>query len=312
MNSSPYVEACTCHGVAVESNFPLAIADWPRTAFKYRLRCSWQHTPFPPSPILWANRATPPHKTGLFTIRKIAHQVIFSVAGRGELLVEADQLVLAGWPTPQSRDLALLNHGLLLWLESKRHPVLHGACLAKQQGAVALLAESGQGKSTFSAALTLQGCQLLSDYVFALYSNPGQPPSVFPGPPHARLTPDSAAALRVPWPTQADQDGKLKIWPSSPAVSSHPLKAICLLHRRLGDVGPPHLIPLNPSAALLALTQHSYLDNAAYILHPPDERLAMLAQVVEQIPVVQWNYPSGFDRLPEVSQQFIEQLWEQS
>jgi hypothetical protein len=63
--------------------------------------------------------------------------------------------------------------------------------------------------------------------------------------------------------------------------------------------------PLPPSEALIELVRHSFLPHAVEALGLQPRRLALLAQLVERIPVRELAYPSGFEHLEVVTEAIL-------
>jgi hypothetical protein len=76
--------------------------------------------------------------------------------------------------------------------------VLHAACVARGDKAIAFVGQSGWGKSTLAAHFVAQGFDLLGDDLTAIVIPKGESPdepTVYPGLAHIRLYADTGAAL---------------------------------------------------------------------------------------------------------------------
>lgn len=82
-----------------------------------------------------------------------------------------------------------------LWRASRGELVLHGALLARRQNAVAVLAESGGGKSTVAAAWAAAGGQIMSDDWLVARAE-GERVEAFGSHPSIRLSADAQALSR--------------------------------------------------------------------------------------------------------------------
>jgi energy-coupling factor transporter ATP-binding protein EcfA2 len=88
----------------------------------------------------------------------------------------------------------LLDHVLPRVLAQRGRVVLHGGAVQTARGAIAILGESGWGKSTLVAALAQAGCRLLTDDCLVLDEDNGQFYGL-PSYPTLRLWSDSVDSL---------------------------------------------------------------------------------------------------------------------
>ncbi len=142
-----------------------------------------------------------------------------------------------------------------LWLAPRGGLLLHGACVEPAPGgrALALLGQSGAGKSTVSRRLGQGGARVISDEVTAVRISAAEPSGAAPGVP-----PGAAARATAPL--------------ASARVHGHPFP------RRLGDgLAPQDGLPL----AALGFLSHapSGAGSAARPLTPAAAARALLARV---------------------------------
>jgi len=89
----------------------------------------------------------------------------------------------------------LLGYVLGVCLRQRGMLVLHAACVALGDRAVAFVGSSGWGKSTLAAHFVKRGYDLLADDLTGLRLPAASPPLAYPGLAHIRLYPDSGSAL---------------------------------------------------------------------------------------------------------------------
>ncbi len=90
--------------------------------------------------------------------------------------------------------LAIVGPFLGVILAQRGHLVLHASTVAIGGRAVSFFGQSGQGKSTLTAALTLAGHRLVADDLTVIDTR-HVPPRIRPGFPRIKLWPDSVSAL---------------------------------------------------------------------------------------------------------------------
>lgn len=123
-----------------------------------------------------------------------------------------------------SRDVAeqlLLGPVAGTWLDLRGEQVLHGACVQREEGGLAILGPSGSGKSTLAQALVDAGAQLITDELVRIDDDL----RVAPGPGYTRLF--NAAGVK---------ERRL----TAPARTPAPLHAALILSTRFTEVVPLH------------------------------------------------------------------------
>lgn len=174
-----------------------------------------------------------------------------------------------------AQNLELAAHLLLhvIWsivLDERGQASLHGSAVERNGQAIAVLGQSGSGKSTAVLALLDRGWRLLSDDLLAFTGN-GQ---VIPGPPFVRLTDDRAAGRAG----GIDSGGKLRYYPDA-SPSPAPLAAIVVHDEQY--VEPRQLFGTQALDALL---------RQVYFFLPPQpgqtqRRYALALDLIEHVPV---------------------------
>jgi hypothetical protein len=190
----------------------------------------------------------------------------------------------------------LVNPILALGLRFRGRTCLHASSVVIGGRAVLFVAPSGSGKSSLAYAFDRRGYRILTDDVAAL--QPGDEPIVYSGYPRVRLWPwtvgellgDAEALPRI----SADWDKRrfdVADFDPSPAR----IAGVVVLK----GFGPEtRLAPAQAQIALLDLLSNAYLD------HLMDSRtrrrdFALLARLVEQVPVAQLCRRSGLEHVDD-------------
>lgn len=196
------------------------------------------------------------------------------------------------------------------------HTLFHGAILTTAQGsAIALLGESGLGKSTLSRALSMQTpLRLCGDDMFFLEQAEGVW-RVWPTYPSLRLNRDSMEALslsaeRAVGDLEGYNEKKILSLPDAPQTPDEgvPLSAIYLIDppssatapgTDIPDPGPCAIEPITGAAAVEAILPCSM---RASFKQPAllREEFLTLAALCNELPVFRLGYPRQFDVLPAV------------
>lgn len=212
------------------------------------------------------------------------------------VLSEFADEVWAWWPDPLTlEDAATYLCGPVLGtlLRLRGWQCLHAGAFVMNGTAVAVVGESGAGKSTTMAALALRGISIITDDIVA-FRRQDSAFVVSPTLPQLKLWPDSAAtlfgdasALELISPTHPTWDKRAVnllderfTYESSPV----PLAAIYLLRERVDSQSAPTVGNLRPREALDALLANL---QAVRLLDASARRRAFmdLSELVTHIPV---------------------------
>jgi hypothetical protein len=183
-------------------------------------------------------------------------------------------------------------------LSSAGMPLLHGAAVALDGGAIGILGESGQGKSTLAAALLGAGGRLLSEDLLA-FTRRGEELEVEPGYGRISLLPDSCEALGFGGggALQA-RAGTAKSWIDA-ASSAGPVAI-----RRLYILAPPDPAEragarrrLSRAAAAPALVRQLY--GADWIRPITRSDLAFCASLASRVPIFALTRAATLDRVDD-------------
>ena len=205
----------------------------------------------------------------------------------------------------ESFQVYLLGQALSFALVKGGLEPLHGTAIVHEGQAIALVGDSGYGKSTLAAGFLGAGCTLLTDDLLLLrpVANGLQ---AQPGPARLKLLPDSAqrtlgaAATGVPMNPET-QKHVIALERQHRCEMAVPLRAIYVLvppeeTRRLRRMRATPLVGRDAFTALVGNTFNRYLDDAARM----QRQLVQTAAVIRAVPVRRLAHPRSFDRLGEV------------
>jgi hypothetical protein len=179
-------------------------------------------------------------------------------------------------------------------LSSAGTPLLHGAAIAFDGEAIAILGASGQGKSTLAAGLLKAGGRLLSEDLLVI-SERGGVFEVEPGYARISLLPDSHEALGCGGGAPRPRSGTGKSWIEAAAsTESIPI-------RRLYILAPPDPAAPDGGARLLprvgagpALVRQLY---GSWIRPVGETDLALCGWLAASVPVFTLSRPASLGRV---------------
>jgi hypothetical protein len=211
-----------------------------------------------------------------------------------DFLAAAATLRIAGSAEWEDAVPPLLGVVCAVLLSSMGRPLLHGAAVAWEDGAVAVLGDSGRGKSTLAAALLKEGSRLLSEDLLA-FDRKGGVFAVEPGYARISLLPDASKALGLAAAHGiAPRRGTAKHWIEAPAST----RAVEL--RRLYLLEPPdpaapegRAIPASRLAAGPALVRQLY--GAPWIRPVSAADLSFCVALAAAVPVFTLSRPASLD-----------------
>lgn len=197
----------------------------------------------------------------------------------------------------------LVGIGLGLLLHRRGVTCLHGSVVSVRGRTIALLGDSGAGKSTTAAALVAGGGTLISDDIAALCPD-GDGFTVAWGCANVRL--DAAASARivgrertlptVPWVEKLLWDVSGDAQPlTRPALR---LDALYLLGGAVDDDSVAIGAPISPTQALPRLVDCWYPEGLTPLL--TQARFDGLRTIAEQVPMFELRYPRRWDILPRL------------
>lgn len=179
---------------------------------------------------------------------------------------------------------------------------IHANGVAWKGLAVALVGDSGIGKSTLSAYCASQGWGFITDDVLVI--NPQG--LVAPGNPRLKLYPHTGASLGLE--TTVATDYKIFYDPQQlgARLISYPVPMGIIYLLAHSSTLQIYSEPISPSQAVFELLSHSYY--AAQLINYNDEILSTYINLVSQVAVRKLFYPREMDILPEVYQFLSEEI----
>jgi hypothetical protein len=238
----------------------------------------------------------------------------YSDAGEATFIVNAaGDAVWIDWRTRTTDD--AIPPGIRMLLSSRVWGVvlrlrglvcLHGNLVGLESGDIALLGESGVGKSTLAAAFLKHNYPILSDDRVVLQYDGG----IFwaqPGAPHLSLWRDTLAAFEL----DPDAYGRIINWadkrllrlsaPRHFRATAAPLRAIYVLEPRQRDLQHLRLERLKPTRALRELMLQRF-----GVFELPRAQAAseyrMLLRLADAVPLYRLHRPDSFAAIPELVQ----------
>lgn len=178
-------------------------------------------------------------------------------------------------------------------LASAGRPLLHGAAVAHGGGAIAILGDSGYGKSTLAAALVGAGAKLLSEDLLA-FTGHGPDFEVEPGYARISLLADSLEA--VGRGGSAARKATAKSWIDAPAPAGPAaIRRLYILAAPDPDAGDGATRRLSRWAAAPALVRQIY--GADWIRPISRGDLAFCAELASRVPVFALTRSGTLDRV---------------
>jgi hypothetical protein len=237
---------------------------------------------------------------------------IFRFPGTGDFRIGSDRI--DSYLAPQEDGLAelrVLGPVMSYWLELRGLLTLHAAAVEVAGRAVALVSRHGGGKSGLAAGMITSGAFLLTDDVLALEERDGFW-EVRPSYPMMRMWPDEAEFFFGDYaglPRVQRESEKRSVMVGEGGFgrfqeASRPLACIYLATRVEGAEAV-EIQPVSRSEALIELVRHSFSPRLVEAVGLQPARLDRLARLVRSVPVRRLVYPSGFERLEEVTTKIL-------
>jgi hypothetical protein len=198
------------------------------------------------------------------------------------------------------------NHVQPLALSKLGKLVLHGSAVEIGAGAIALIGQSGLGKSTLAASFALNGQRFLTDDGLLVEESPlGEHLLVHPSHPAVRLWEDSRTCLLG---DRTVRPARRKISLAAGAAiahCAHPRPLLCLYFLGEGATTEVEIEPLSQAQAL-----HKWIRNSFFL--DAEEHDALLARfdrisrITGQSRSFHLDYPRRFELLPVVRHAIVE------
>lgn len=258
--------------------------------------------------IYRSDRPTLEGEPAVFLLRGPLHEVL-RFTGDVDFHLGADRIVARAARPDSLIETHLLGPVLSYWLERKGIVTLHGSAVSSGQRAVGFLSRRGGGKSGMAAAFLQSGEALLSDDLLAVDACQGGF-LAHPGFPQMRMWPDESLHflggcdhLPLVHPDRSKRrvpvgSGGFGAFHDAPL----PLACLYLLERQEEGDTPIEIREVSPREALIELLRQSFLPRLVEAAGLQPARFDLLSRLVLSVPVKRLRYPSGFDRLPEVTE----------
>jgi hypothetical protein len=198
----------------------------------------------------------------------------------------------------------LLDQVLPRVVTHRGRPVLHAAGVVVGSSAVALLGDTGSGKSTLTASFASFGHVTLSDDALVLDSA-GSEVIASPTYPSLRLWPDSLEQVFAERPNVAPMahysTKRRVVTPvgDPPTERAAPLRCICILGDAANENHSIVIEPLTVQEATIAIIRNTFqLDVGDR--HRAASLFEAAATIAEQVPAFVLRYPRDYDRLGDV------------
>jgi hypothetical protein len=241
--------------------------------------------------------------------------------GDGQLDFEIDsegRHISATWRLSVIEEVTALLLGQVLGcaLRLRGTLCLHACVMKMDQHAIAIVGESGAGKSTTAAALAKRGHAIVSDDI-AVLNDCDQHWLVQPGYPRLRLWPESIKALygseyglaRV---FSFSEKRFMDLSDSETAWQFHneplPLAAIYVLGERQTGLAAPAIEPIPPATAVMALMAHRAADRLPLDKDKQAREFAGLSRVATKIPVRKVIRSDSLEALPQLCDAILEDV----
>lgn len=305
------------YGVSIRGRLPEAFRPYLLPAGKapaadelridHRVVPALDRVPPPPfeAPEVWASDT---ESGGRFAVHRLegGFGLVVSDLGTGRFRCSAGAIEIEWAETGTGAPHFLFTYALPLWLETRGVPVLHGSAVTLNERAVAFVGPSGTGKSVLCAALLARGCGFLADDGLALRRGEDGGWRCAPGPPVLRLWPSGieralpageGARASLPRVHEALEKRRVDLGDGvafGPGPGP-PLAAVYVLHRRPEASGGVEVGEMGSRDGLVHLLEHGIAGAPAAALGLSARRLALLAELAEQVPVRRLSFPSAPD-----------------
>jgi hypothetical protein len=312
--------SCRAFGANLLTNFPFSFA-LPAATGAAELEIRWE----PARPAPWAQRPWQrryasryrlPDGVPVCYFYESAGTALFEYPRIAEVVVEeAGITCFARCPIdgPQI-EIYLLGTVLAFWFEQRGLRALHASAVDLEGGAVAFMAEGGEGKSTLAAAFARAGCPFMTDDLFVVENRQGTWHGR-PAYPQSRLWPASARYLSGSierWAREHPVEEKRQI-PVGPegigcfCPEPRPLAGIYLPEREPAGSGPGavRIEPISLREGMIALIRHSFIAPMVEVLGWQPHRLDCFASLLRQVPLRRVHYPAGLEYLPRVCEAIV-------
>ena len=267
--------------------------------------------------------------SGITPVEKAENRTYFHVwfRGDGQIDFEIDSegsRIWATWTRSPLEDVTTLLLGQVLGCALRLRGVLclHACVVAIGRQAIAIVGETGAGKSTTAAALADRGCAILSDDIAVLKDCAGCF-LVQPGYPRLRLWPESINAL---YGSEVDLarifsfsekrflDLSAKSSETKPKTAWRfqseplPLAAIYILGERQPGLAAPKIEPIPPAMAVMNLMAQRSASHLKLDADKQGREFAGFSRVANIVPVRKVTRRDSLEALPQLCDAILANL----
>ncbi|MGB0385210.1 MAG: hypothetical protein ACPGWR_10335 [Ardenticatenaceae bacterium] len=209
-------------------------------------------------------------------------------------------------------DVRMLGSGFAWWLLRQGKVPFHAGAIMVDGEAVLFLAESRTGKSSLMCSFLAKGYALLCDDLVAVEQSAEGQIMAMSAYPQMRMWPTTIEQfIGTPDPFLSVIEGGVKrrvpigkIWGRF-LEGAFAVSRIYLLKRREEDNGPIQVRPLLGHEAFMALLSGITMVSV-FPLSESDNIWLLLEKLVQQVPLYELSYPSGWQWLPTVHEAILE------
>ena len=232
--------------------------------------------------------------------------------------------IRATWPRSRIEDVTTLLLGQVLGcaLRLRGTLCLHACVVEIDRQAIAIVGETGAGKSTTAAALAERGCSILSDDIAALKDCAGHF-LVQPGYPRLRLWPESINAL---YDSEVDlarifrssEKRFIDLSDNSSEIKSKtawrfqseplPLAAIYILGERQPGLAAAKIEPIPPAMAVMKLMEQRSVSHLKLDADKQGREFAGFSRVAMTVPMRRVTRRDSLEALPQLCDAILADL----
>lgn len=262
------------------------------------------------SPEKYLNPAT------LGSAHRFGKQDILVFPGGDQIAIDPQEITYHHVGKEVSRwhfvDLRVLGSGFAWWLLQQGRLGLHAGAIVVDGEAVLLMAESGMGKSTLLCSLVTEGYPLLCDDFVAIDKSTEGKIMAYSAYPQMRLWPTTIKPFigdPTPFVTVAQGGTKRRVpvgeeWGRF-LVGAYPISRIYLLNREESTKGSVKVERIEGHQAFMHLLT-SILMGSCFPSSDLQPVWTTIEQIVNQIPLYNLSYPTGWPWLPEVQRAILQ------
>ena len=238
---------------------------------------------------------------------EVSRTILTEKTGAASYLIQNGQSITVD--SIINADLDLLQANILggcmaILLKQRGYFILHASCLPINQGAIAFVGNSGQGKSTLAAYFSTLGYPLITDDILTLTLSQSHPKTISSYP-YIKLSPEAALAIGQPpqYLTPLHKNSQKLIYPLRKKFTNHsyPLKHIYLL----ATGNEVEIITASPQQAFRNLMIGSDLKTNNAPIREKQKHMEDCVRLLQTVPVSILRRPRSLCLLPQTATAII-------